>query len=29
MQMALKMYLDVNKFLPEMIIFYRDGVGES
>ena len=29
MERALKEYKKVNKQLPEMIIFYRDGVGES
>ena len=26
---AIKEYLKVNKYLPELIILYRDGVGES
>jgi len=29
MKKALKEYKRINKCLPEMIIFYRDGVGES
>ena len=29
MEKALKEYQKVNGCLPELIIFYRDGVGES
>lgn len=28
-QLAIQEYLRVNKYLPELIIIYRDGVGES
>lgn len=28
-QMAIQEYLRVNKYLPELIIIYRDGVGDS